>query len=132
MNKKSYNITNTPFKTGIQGKCPRCQKGAIFSGYLKIAPKCNVCGLDYSFSDTADGPAFFSMSIVMPLSMAVALWLEIVYSPPLWVHLLTTLPITGLACLYFLRRTKGWLFCAEYVHEARDGTLEPQNDFDKQ
>jgi uncharacterized protein (DUF983 family) len=41
-----------------RSKCPRCGQGKLFDGFLKLAPRCNVCGLDFSFADTADGPAF--------------------------------------------------------------------------
>lgn len=117
-------MTKSPFKTGIRGLCPRCQQGRIFEGYLKVAPACNVCGLDYSFTDTADGPAFFAMSIVAPLSLLMVLVLELSFTPPWWVHLLTTLPATALACVFFLRPLKGWLLSSEYVHGIRDGNLK--------
>ncbi len=124
MNDVPHVPTTTPFKTGIAGKCPRCQQGRIFSGYLKVAPQCNACGLDLRFSDTADGPAFFAMSIVSPFSVAMALWLEFTFHPPLWVQAVTTLPFTVLGCMYFLRPLKGWLLCSQYVHLVREGKLK--------
>ena len=45
--------------SGIAGRCPTCGRGKLFSGYLKLAPRCNVCGLDYGFADSGDGPAVF-------------------------------------------------------------------------
>ena len=48
-----------PVQTGIRGLCPRCGKGRLFAGFLKLAPGCEVCGLSYDFADPADGPAFF-------------------------------------------------------------------------
>ena len=59
-----YHPTENPMKTGILGRCPRCQQGHLFNGFLKLAPSCEVCELDYSFADPADGPAFFAMTIV--------------------------------------------------------------------
>jgi uncharacterized protein (DUF983 family) len=130
-NTSKYNPTQNSFKSGMLGKCPRCQEGKIFSGLLKTAPECNVCGLDYSFTDTADGPAFFAMSIVMPFSMGMALWLELTYQVPIWVHLVTTIPFTLVSSLLLLRLIKGWLFSAEYIHEARDGSRTPK-EYNKQ
>lgn len=117
------NPTTTPFKTGILGRCPQCQRGKIFKTYLGVADHCDVCGLDFSFTNTADGPAFFAMSIVAPFAMALALWLELVFEAPIWVHLFTTLPFTTLGCLFFLRPLKGWLVSSEYIHGIRDGKL---------
>ena len=95
----SYSETTNPALTGVKGGCPRCQEGHLFSNYLKLAPHCDVCGLDFSFADPADGPAFFSMSIVAFPALAFALWLQLAYEPPYWVHLFTTLPLTLGACV---------------------------------
>ena len=53
-----FQETTNPALTGIQGRCPRCQKGHLFAGVLRLAPCCEVCGLDYSFADPADAPPF--------------------------------------------------------------------------
>jgi uncharacterized protein (DUF983 family) len=119
-----YNPTTSPFKTGIACKCPRCQQGRVFNGYLKVAKACDACGLDFGFSDTADGPAFFAMSIVSPFSVAMALWLQFAYEAPIWVQAITTLPFTVLGCMFFLRPLKGWLLCSQYVHLVREGKLK--------
>jgi uncharacterized protein (DUF983 family) len=52
-----------PIMRGLRCRCPRCGKGKLFDGFLTMAPRCEHCGLDYSFVDTADGPAFFVMFI---------------------------------------------------------------------
>lgn len=49
----------SPLHTGLRGRCPRCGQGHMFDGFLKLRRGCEVCGLDYSFADPADGPAFF-------------------------------------------------------------------------
>ena len=40
--------TDNLMLTGIRGRCPQCQQGHLFDGFLKLAPRCEVCGLDYS------------------------------------------------------------------------------------
>jgi uncharacterized protein (DUF983 family) len=114
-----FNPTRNPMKTGLRGLCPQCQKGAIFDGYLKIVDKCALCGLDYSFADPADGPAFFAMSIVAVPAMSLGLWLELSFQVPYWAHLLTTLPFTLIGCLLCLRLLKGWLISSEYYHQLK-------------
>jgi uncharacterized protein (DUF983 family) len=37
---------------------PRCGKGKLFAGFLALRPCCEICGLDFSFADSADGPLF--------------------------------------------------------------------------
>ncbi|MBY3176525.1 DUF983 domain-containing protein [Rhizobium leguminosarum] len=122
----NYNETTFPALTGIKGCCPRCQRGHLFSGFLSLAPACEVCGLDYSFADPADGPAFFSMSIVAVPALGFALWLQFTFDIPLWVHLLVTLPLTVLACVALLRPLKGWLVCSQYFHKAEEGKIDTE------
>jgi len=112
-----------PMQTGIRGLCPRCGQGHIFNGFLKIKPKCEVCGLDFSYADPADGPAFFVICFACIPSVALAVWLEVVYSAPLWVHLAVTLPFMVLTCIPPLRPLKGWLVASQYYHKAGEGQL---------
>jgi uncharacterized protein (DUF983 family) len=95
---------------------------------LKVAPRCNVCGLDFSFADPADGPAFFVMMIMAVPVTAFGIWIELAYEPPLWVHAVTTLPALLLVCTLPLRFFKGWLVASQFAHkaeEARFGRPEP-------
>ena len=64
-------------KHGLKCRCPRCGKGRLFNGFLTLAPRCEACGLDYSFADPADGPAFFIMIIMGIPAAAFGVWVEI-------------------------------------------------------
>ena len=119
-----YNETTNPALTGFKGRCPRCQRGHLFNGVLSLAPSCEVCGLDYAFADPADGPAFFAMTIVAVPALAFALWLQLTCEPRLWVHLISTLPLTAGACVALLRPLKGWLVCSQYFHKAEEGRID--------
>lgn len=121
-----FNPTTNPALTGIKGRCPRCQEGHLFRGFLQLAPRCEICGLDFSFADPADGPAFFSMTIVAVPALAFALWFQLTMEPPLWAHLLVTLPLTVLGCAALLRPLKGWLVCAQFFHKAEAGSIDRQ------
>ncbi|WP_207480673.1 DUF983 domain-containing protein [Arenibaculum pallidiluteum] len=118
----------SPFWLGVRGLCPRCQKGHIFKGFLTIAPKCEVCGLDFAFADPADGPAFFAMSIVSFPLVGLAAWLEISVGIPLWLNLLITLTLVVGGCCALLRPLKGWLVCAQYINKAEEGRLTRPED----
>ncbi|MDB5651286.1 MAG: hypothetical protein JWL62_2806 [Hyphomicrobiales bacterium] len=117
-----------PMVTGIRGKCPRCGQGKLFSGFLKLAPRCEVCGLDFSFADPADGPAFFALTIMSFPILGFIWWLDATFEPPLWVHLVVSLPILILACVLPLRPLKGWLVCSQYFHKAEQGRLAPKDE----
>ncbi|MFP3546970.1 DUF983 domain-containing protein [Rhizobium sp. SIMBA_035] len=119
-----YNETKSSALTGIKGRCPRCQRGHLFDGLLSLAPGCEICGLDYSFADPADGPAFFAMSIVAVPALGFALWLQFRFNTPLWVHILITLPLTLVVCVALLRPLKGWLVCSQYFYKAAEGRID--------
>ncbi|MGI6245104.1 MAG: DUF983 domain-containing protein [Pseudochelatococcus sp.] len=112
------------FRLGLRGRCPRCGEGRLFKGYLTLAPRCDVCGLDYSFADPADGPAFFAMWIGSIPALAVGIWLEMTFGAPLWVHFVTTFPLILIGCLAVLRPAKGWLVCSQYRHKAEEARFE--------
>ncbi|MBC6982715.1 DUF983 domain-containing protein [Caulobacter sp. 17J80-11] len=114
----------SPWKTGPACRCPRCGKGKLYKGFLTLAPSCSVCGLDFSFADPADGPAFFSMSIVGLVIMGLFAWVEVAYRPPIVFHLVGTLPLLVIGCLATLRPIKGWLVASQYYYKAEEGKFE--------
>ena len=114
----------SPLRTGILGRCPRCGKGRLFQGFLELQPACEVCGLDFSFADLADGPAFFVMCFFCIPAVFFAVWLDYAYAPPLWVHLVTSLPVLLISCILPLRPLKGWLVASQYVYKAEEGRFE--------
>jgi uncharacterized protein (DUF983 family) len=114
----------SPFVAGLAGRCPRCGKGPLFTGFIALAPRCASCGLDYSFADSGDGPAVFIALIGGFIVLGVALWTEIIYEPPIWVHMVLFLPLTIIVCLGLLRPFKGLLIAAQYRSKAEEGRLK--------
>lgn len=117
-----------PIQTGVKGRCPRCGEGSIFDGFLKLKKGCSNCGLDFSFADPADGPAFFVICFGCVPAVAFAIWLEIAFTAPYWVHLVTTLPLILLTCIPVLRPLKGWLVASQYFYKAEEGRLVTPNE----
>ncbi len=110
-----------PIAAGLKGRCPRCGKGHLFTGFLTVAPRCEVCGLDYSFADPADGPAIFVMLIIGFVIVGLALWVEVTMNPPLWVHFVLWIPLIFVLCLPPLRLIKGVLITLQYANKAEEG-----------
>jgi len=96
----------------------------MFSGFLTLAPRCGVCGLDYSFADAGDGPAVLVTLFAGFIVLGAALAVEIAYEPPLWVYAVVFPPLTLLVCLGMLRPLKGFLIAAQYVNKAEPGRLD--------
>jgi uncharacterized protein (DUF983 family) len=112
-----------PFQVGLHGRCPRCGEGRLFSGFLKLQPRCSACGLDFAFADSADGPAVFVILIVGFIIAGAALLTEIAYSPPIWVHFVVWIPLVLILCLGMLRPLKGVLIALQYHHKAEEGRI---------
>jgi uncharacterized protein (DUF983 family) len=111
----------SPLKTGFLGRCPQCGEGPLFKGFLSLSPSCEACHLDYSFADSGDGPAVFIMFIVGFLVVGLALWTELSFEPPIWVHMLLWLPLTIILSLGLLRPLKGILVAVQFIHKAEEG-----------
>ncbi len=113
-----------PVGTGLRGRCPRCGEGRLFSGFLNVAERCGVCGLDLKFADSGDGPAIFVMLIMGFVVVGLALWFEVSYEPPLWLHFVLWLPLATVLCLVSLRLAKGVLIALQYANKAAEGRLD--------
>lgn len=109
-----------PIISGLTCRCPRCGKGKLFRGFLTVAKECEACGLDFSFADPADGPAFFVMTAIGMIVIAVFTYVEVVYHPPLWVHAVTVFPALIIGCLGTLRPVKAWLVASQFFHKAEE------------
>jgi uncharacterized protein (DUF983 family) len=114
----------SPYLTGLSGRCPRCGKGHLFAGFLGVRPRCEACGLDYSFADAGDGPAVFVILIAGFIVVALALVVEFAYRPPFWLHAALWGPLILLVTLAPLRLVKGLLIALQYHHKAAEGRLD--------
>lgn len=113
-----------PIGAGLKGRCPRCGEGKLFSGFLTVGKRCGVCGLDYDFADAGDGPAVFVILIMGFVVVGLALWAELTFSPPLWLHFILWLPLAVVLCLLPLRLLKGVLIDLQYANKAAEGRLD--------
>ncbi|NVO17475.1 MAG: DUF983 domain-containing protein [Rhodoplanes sp.] len=116
-----------PLAAGLRCRCPRCGQGRLFAGFLGVRPHCEVCGLDFAFIDSGDGPAFFVMSFSGFVVVAAALITEIVYQPPFWLHAVLWLPLILITTLAPLRPLKGLMIALQFRHKAAEGKFRPDD-----
>lgn len=102
-------------------QCPKCGNGVLLDGFLKLKPSCSSCGLDYAFADSGDGPAVFVILLAGAAIVALVLWTEVNYQPPIWLHLVLFLPLTLILCLGMLRPLKAALIHQQYRKQAEQG-----------
>lgn len=94
-------------KRGLARKCPNCGEGALFSGYLKVAPACGACGHENGRYRADDGPAYFTLLIIGHVLVAPMLAFPFIWEwhPALVLGL--TLPLVGGSTLALLAFVKG-------------------------
>jgi uncharacterized protein (DUF983 family) len=104
-------------KAGLSGKCPRCGTGRLFNGYFNIAKGCSNCGLDYSFAEGGNGPDSLVILVVAFIVMGLALYTEVNFNPPLWLHFLMWIPLVLILTPIVLRSMKGLLIGLQYKNK---------------
>jgi len=112
--------SQSPFITGLKCRCPRCGEGQLFRSFLKIADKCESCTLDFEFADSGDGPAIFIIFIVGFIVVALALIVDILFHPPVVVHLALWLPTALVLSLALLQPFKATMIALQYKHDAQE------------
>jgi uncharacterized protein (DUF983 family) len=125
-------ITDTDFHptwpallNGWRRRCPRCGKGPLLKGYLKVRPACSVCRQELHHARADDGPAYLAILIVGHI---MAPMLHIVFTTwrpePLVLFSIFAVGCVGLA-LYLLPRLKGVIVAfqwARHMHGFGKGT----------
>ncbi|GAB4518320.1 MAG: DUF983 domain-containing protein [Roseibium sp.] len=130
MEDKAHFPPVNPVSAGLSGKCPRCGQGRLFDGFLSVRKSCQACGQDFSFADSGDGPAVFVIMLVGFVIVALVLFVELSFQPPIWVHMVIWLPLTVLLAGLVLRPLKGLLIALQFRHKAEEGRLETRSGDD--
>lgn len=102
----------------LAGRCPRCGAPGLFASFLRFAPVCQKCGLNFQGFNVGDGAAPFLIFIVGAVVVGLAMWLELSREPAWWVHVLLWLPLTLGLTMVLLRVAKSLLLALEFRHGA--------------
>jgi uncharacterized protein (DUF983 family) len=106
----------SPWQAGLLCRCPRCGRGPLFAGLLTVAPICAACGLDLAAQDSGDGPAVFVILVLGALVVGLALAVELIFAPPLWLHMVLWPPVILAGAIGLLRPFKATLIAFQYRH----------------
>lgn len=109
MNTHQDRNTGEAVLRGMRCKCPSCGVGAVFDGYLSVKQSCETCGEELHHHRADDAPPYFTIFIVGHVIVALAMWVEMAYVPPMWLHMAVWLPLTLIMSLTLLRPIKGAL-----------------------
>jgi len=106
-------------RQGFLGRCPKCGHGHLFRAFLKVTDECDTCGEEMHHHRADDAPAYFVILIVGHIVVALALEVELLFSPPYWVHGALWIPLTLGLALGLLQPVKGaivGLQWAQFMH----------------
>ena len=95
----------------------------MFAGFLNLATICHRCGLDLTFADPGDGPAFFASFIGSTLLLLAGVYMQVAFEPPFWAYVLLLLVGTALI-IGLIRPIKGLLVSLQYANKAEQGRFE--------
>ncbi|MDB5457098.1 MAG: hypothetical protein JWP92_2683 [Caulobacter sp.] len=109
-----------PYLAGATGHCPHCGEGALFAGFLKIAPTCDACGFELGRHETGDGASTFIILIVGAVACGGALFSMFAWNWPVWLLLLVWLPVTLALGLGLMRPAKGLMVAAHIANKASE------------
>ncbi|MEQ8602410.1 MAG: DUF983 domain-containing protein [Marivibrio sp.] len=110
----------SPWATGWKGRCPRCGEGRLYSGFLKVAPRCGVCGLDLSGEDAGDGAVPFLILLIGALGVGFGMVFLLGYDWSVWGTLAVTAPLIVVLTILSIPKAKGLLIALQFVNRAGD------------
>jgi uncharacterized protein (DUF983 family) len=105
----------TALLRGLRKRCPNCGTGRLFNGYLSVNRACPACGEDLHHQRADDAPAYFTMIIVGHFVVGGVLYVERMYSPPMWMQAVGWLSLTLVLALWLLPRIKGMLIGLQWA-----------------
>lgn len=108
------------WQSALFGRCPACGSGRLFQGFLSVRDRCDHCKLDLSGQDIGDGPVPFVIFLVGAIVVGLALYTEVSYGPPVWLHLVICLPLAVILVLGLMRPAKALMIAAQYRHRRQD------------
>jgi uncharacterized protein (DUF983 family) len=92
---------------GARCRCPRCGEGKLYRRYLKIADRCNHCGLDFSHHRADDLPAYVAITIVGHILVGGLLHAQSSQNIAPAIYLAILLPLAVILPLLILPSIKG-------------------------
>ena len=94
-------------RRGLRRRCPGCGEGHLFSGFLKVAPRCDVCGADNSIYPSDDAPPYLTLLLIGHLVLPFMFWMDRAWAPAMWVMFAIWLPLIAVLTIGLLPFMKG-------------------------
>ncbi|MBS0220702.1 MAG: DUF983 domain-containing protein [Proteobacteria bacterium] len=99
---------------GLCGRCPACGEGHLFRAFVKVADRCEICGEAFHHHRADDFPAYLVIVLVGHIVVPLAMWVEIAYSPPYWLHTTLWAPLVLGLGVGLLQPIKGLIVALQW------------------
>jgi uncharacterized protein (DUF983 family) len=116
---------------GLVCRCPHCGEGKLFSKWLKVTDRCDICGEEFHHHRADDFPAYVVILLLGHIMVPFAFWMEDTFTPPMWVNMAVTIPLTIGLCLLMLQPVKGAIVALQWrmgMHGFKDSRKEKTAD----
>ena len=98
----------------LSGLCPRCGARSLFDAPLRVATRCRACGLPLAELERGGRLAGLLTMTIAALLIMIALAIETVWQPPLWLQAAFWAPVTVLSVIGALRLYKTVILYRKY------------------
>jgi uncharacterized protein (DUF983 family) len=92
---------------GLRGRCPACGQGRLFNGFLRLPPRCPVCGNENAAYPADDFPRYLTILLAGHIILPLFIWSDRALAPAIWVQCAVWLPLSAALCLALLPPMKG-------------------------
>ena len=110
---------------GLRRRCPQCDRGRLFRGYLKVEETCPACGHDNHRYRADDAGPYFTVLLVGHLVIGPMLIFPFIWKAPVALVLATTLPAILAMTLLLLPVVKGAVIGAQWGMQAGRQAARP-------
>ena len=113
---------------GSKLHCPQCDKGKLFTRYLKVTPTCSECGTDYTPQRSDDLPAYLVLFIVGHIVVGGMMSAEMHYDWPVLWHMVIWPVLCVVLTLALLPPVKGAVVAMQWALKMHGFSKYPDGD----
>ena len=92
---------------GLMNRCPACGQTHLFCGFLTVTPECSACGAPLGEVRADDAPPYFTIFIVLHVTIMLMLAVERTYAPSNLVAAAIFVPFALVLTVALMRPVKG-------------------------
>ena len=96
-------IINSLYIYKVLNKCPKCNKGQVFIGVIKLKDKCDLCSFKFYPEKIGDGASWITTFIICFLLVPILFYFEIQYGINKHFYIFIIFPLTLIISILLLR-----------------------------